>query len=755
MLNRRVIHGILIAICYLLLSLNTAHSSALKLSSDNGDYAIGHAIHYLDDKKYDAVLTAENFADIEIRSLKKNHASQFNLVNMDSGYWLRVDLVSDVPNPESWFLHSDRALYDLSVYSMVNNQPNTLKKIPSQLQGGRSVYSFELNHDHTVSLLIHVNGKTAIPLYVQEASDYKNAAITINHLFSALAGLLLGLVVYNFFLYLRLQQASYLYYVFHLIFSLTAIMVLEGFFPDVLQTFQAHFNQSYASILFACLFIRSFMETHKKMPVADAILLCISLISAILIFVSFENSQFIMNILAPGMGVLAIYIAIYNLSKGFKPARFFLLGWIFPIISIILFMFADIGWITYSPAYKYGYFLGTAVEALLFSLALADRMAVLREDKIALEKKNLELSQNENKAKDAFLTAVNHELRTPLNAIFGGIQSLQPQASQTLSPALKLIQDGATDMMNLINDILSYTEIQAEKVSTNNKPFAIKSELNILQEFYQQRCCEKDLALHWLVDEDVPDWLWCDGDKVIIVLSKLLDNAVKFTEKGRIDLGIQYIDGELICTIKDSGIGITDVQQQHIYQPFRQNEEGFHRRYGGLGIGLSICKQLVESMRGEIRLFSKQNQGSIFTMTLPLQSSAAPLINNPSSNKVIEKRVLVVEDNKVNQQVICKLLDILGYKTVIANDGEQALKALEDNVITLILMDLQMPVMDGFTCSQNIRNRSDALKDIPIIAVTANLIDADRIRCNASGMNEVLRKPVEIRKLQNTLETYC
>ncbi|NRB43086.1 MAG: hypothetical protein HRU20_32235 [Pseudomonadales bacterium] len=425
LVNWRRISCFLLPFCCLILISKLAHSETLKVSSAHGDYPIGSALYYLADNKYGAITTAEDIANTPLADFKKHQASQFNRVSVDYGYWLRVDISSDAPAGERWLLHSDRVLYNLNVYALVNHQADSLRHIPAQLEGGRSVYAFELVSDETVSLLIHIDGKTAVPLYVQDASGFTNTITIINHLFSAFAGLILGLAIYNFFLYLRLKQASYFFYVFHLITSLYAIIVFEGFLPDLLRSYEGHFNQSYASILFACLFVRSFMSTHKNMPKSDFILVSIACISAGLIFITFEHSHFIMNLLTPALGITAIYIAVHRLSKGFKPARFFLLGWLFPLLSVVLFMFADIGWLVYSAAYKYCYFLGVAVEALLFSLALADRVTLLREEKILLEQKNLELARNENQTKDDFLTAVSHELRTPLNAIFGGLQSAQ------------------------------------------------------------------------------------------------------------------------------------------------------------------------------------------------------------------------------------------------------------------------------------------------------------------------------------------
>ena len=247
-----------------------------------------------------------------------------------------------------------------------------------------------------------------------------------------------------------------------------------------------------------------------------------------------------------------------------------------------------------------------------------------------------------------------------------------------------------------------------------------------------------------------------DEEKLATILSKLLDNAIKYTKTGQVTFHIKCdqraLPWQLITIVKDTGIGVVKEKQQTIFESFTQSEGGFQRRYGGLGIGLSICKKLTQALGGELTLESAVGQGSMFTATFPIEPGVEPVESKNLASADLP--ILVVEDNLVNQKLMEKLLEKSGYTSLIAGNGKEALEILGKKDISLILMDLQMPVMDGFSCTAKIRGREDHLKDIPIIAVTANLMDTDKERCIECGMNDFLKKPIKLDKLLNSLSCY-
>jgi len=361
------------------------------------------------------------------------------------------------------------------------------------------------------------------------------------------------------------------------------------------------------------------------------------------------------------------------------------------------------------------------------------------------------------KIKNDFLTAISHELRTPMNAIFGGLQIVQSKPLEELPPPLDVVLGGASDMMRLVNDILSYTEVQSNQCRLNADTTDIQILLQQLHEKYAILCHDKNLKLHWHVDTTLPERLELDEEKLQTVLEKLLENAIKYTDHGFVQFDVKYDNKlnvrELVFSIIDSGIGISEDNKLHIFEAFKQKESGFRRNYGGLGIGLSICKKLLEAMEGEIYVQSTPGYGSCFTVKLPVCLGQEPKDKLNRSLAKANLPILIVEDNKVNQQVMQKMLEKIGYQSILANHGQEALELLENRSVSVILMDLQMPVMDGFSCAKEIRH-SASFNTIPIIAVTANLMDADKARCTQSGMNDFIKKPVRLDILKNSLSHY-
>lgn len=362
--------------------------------------------------------------------------------------------------------------------------------------------------------------------------------------------------------------------------------------------------------------------------------------------------------------------------------------------------------------------------------------------------------------KNDFMMTVSHELRTPMNGIMGWIQLSMGKSSNEMRRTLGLLQSSASEMMGLIDNILTYTEIQSGELKLRSNDIYTKPFLKKLEEHYQEICSRKGLSLDWCGSSDLPRCLSVDEEKLTIVLNKLLNNAIKFTKKGGVKFEVncdnQCEPWQLSFTIQDSGVGINAQDQTDIFKAFRQKEGGFNRTYSGLGIGLAICQKLVENMGGILVCTSEDNKGSSFSFSIPTEVAEFKEDKNKSkSTETCHEPILIVEDNLVNQKILKKMLESLGYRSVVANHGEEALSLLETESLSLILMDLQMPVMDGFTCTEQIRHRDDLIKDIPIVAVTANLMSSDQEHCLAAGMDDFLKKPVDLKLLASKVAKYA
>ncbi len=395
--------------------------------------------------------------------------------------------------------------------------------------------------------------------------------------------------------------------------------------------------------------------------------------------------------------------------------------------------------------------------ALIFSVVAA--IIIWQQRKIRQsQEKAIVAFETTLRVKNDFLTAISHELRTPMNAIIGGLQVAQEHPLEHLRSPLDVVQGGARDMMRLISDILAYVEIQADECRLHAETCSLPALLRQLYGKYQLQCIDNNLTLEWSVDKGMPEWLVLDDEKIQTVIEKVMDNAVKFTDEGSIFFEARCEESsrglQLVVKIEDSGIGIPDADKSSVFEAFTQMEGGFHRRFGGTGIGLSICKHLVATMGGTIYLDSTVGKGSCFTINVPVKKAERPKRTEGTTLASSLLPILVVEDNQFNQIVLQKMLEKLGYRSVLAGNGQKALEILNSEAVSLVLMDLQMQVMDGFVCTEKIREREDDSKNIPIIAVTANFMDNNRERCTEIGMNGFIKKPVKLDILAETLLHY-
>jgi diguanylate cyclase (GGDEF)-like protein len=381
-------------------------------------------------------------------------------------------------------------------------------------------------------------------------------------------------------------------------------------------------------------------------------------------------------------------------------------------------------------------------------------------------------AENANEAKSAFLANMSHEIRTPLNAIIGlselqlsynHLNPVQQQRQQQILTSAKLL-------LSIINDVLDYSKIEAKGLQIEYTSFELASIIQHLTLLFEHSCQQKGLDLQFSIDEPLPAKLIGDPLRITQVLTNLLSNAIKFTQAGKVELNIHTMHQtdaqvQLCFSVRDTGIGLSAAQQAQLFQAFVQADTSITRKYGGTGLGLSISQRLIELMHGSpIRVESELGQGSQFSFeliltidqTTPLQtqvSTEAPMtVEAPIAIAPLQgRRILLVEDNPVNQAVAQALLSRMELSVTVVSDGEQAVEMMKAADFDLILMDIQMPVLDGYQATQQIRQFNT---DIPIIALTAAAMVEDKQKALASGMNDHLSKPINLAKLQATLAHY-
>jgi len=368
-------------------------------------------------------------------------------------------------------------------------------------------------------------------------------------------------------------------------------------------------------------------------------------------------------------------------------------------------------------------------------------------------------------AKSSFLANISHEIRTPLNAIMGLTRMVADSGAVDSEQQARLqrVLTASNALLGLLNDILDYSKGEAGRIDLVAEPFSLRASLAGSVELFADSAEQKNLDLSFEIDPDVPDLLVGDSLRLGQILNNLIGNAVKFTAKGAVGVKCEHIDtmdnGVLLrFTVTDTGIGINQDMIANLFTPFFQAEGSISRRFGGTGLGLSICRQLTVLMGGDINASSAADSGSVFRFTarfgvvLPEQLSltSALLVDNASHCGRLQGSVLLVEDNELNQEVAENFLNKLGLEVTIAGNGVEALACMRSGRFDAVLMDLQMPVMDGFEAAKQIR-RMPGGKTIPIIAMTAAVLTQDWETARAASMNDHIGKPIIREKMHAVL----
>ena len=641
----------------ILISLLPAVSGAVELDGRTQRVPLGQQMAVLEDATRQA-----SIGDILDRDAAgefvTHHEDVLNAGYSRSAFWLRLDLNyrSEAPGEhKKWWLelayppldHLDLYLPDgQGNYYLAQRSGDGLPFDDRPIRHRNHLFELELPENLPLRIYLRVEseGSIQVPLTIWAPVAYLEDQAGHIYVLAMIYGVLLAMLFYNLFIYLSVRDRSYLYYILYIgSFGLYQVSVnglgVQYLWPN--WPWWANSSTPFligASGLFGAQFARSFLHARENSVWIDRLLIALMALGMLTMIVSLVSSYAlalrIATFLALGFIVVIFVSGINAWCRGMRVARYFLIAWTAFLIGGLINTLMVMGYLPHMFLTMYAGQIGSALEVALLSLALADRINMMKEERAKvleetgrkLEQMNRELAES-NRLKDQFLSNVTHELRTPMHGVLGSLDLMRTvELSGELEQYQRIATGSARDMMRLVNDILALIELQAGKLRVRNEPFGLRLMIDELYTLYGARAATRGLSFVLELDSKLPDLLVGDASKLKQSLSYLLDNAIKFTLRGGITLAVR---GEEIgpsgymleVEVIDTGVGFESPDDDSLYQYFRQLDGSMTRQYGGLGIGLSLCKQLVELQGGTVSCQSEKGVGSRFRVLMPLEMS--------------------------------------------------------------------------------------------------------------------------------------
>lgn len=644
-------------------------ADAIEFTQDTRSLPLGRAMQVLEDPT-NTLTIADVSAPAAATQFKPHDKDTLNAGYSRSVFWLKVNLRYQPKPPETqrtWLLelayppldHLDLYLPDSTGnYRLAGRTGDALAFSSREIRQNNYLFKvdFTPGETKTVYLRLQSEGSIQAPLTLWSSTAYLEQQPLRLYVLGLIYGVLLGMLVYNLFIYLSVRDTSYLYYILYIAsFGLYQVSVngaaVAYFWPD--NPWWANAATPLfigASGLFGCQFARSFLQMAQHSRAFDGLLKVLMASGALVMLLSLISSYGIALRLATALALVftvSIFAAgVYAWWRGLRVARYFIIAWSAFLLGGLLNTLMVLGYLPNVFLTMYASQIGSALEVCLLSLALADRInsmrnqqaQALRDTGRALEVLNQQLA-NSNRLKDEFLATVTHELRTPMNGVIGSLELMQtvPMGGE-LAQYQHTASSAAQDMMGMVDDILILTELQAGRLSAQNAPFGLRSLLQELRAKYAAAALSKGLYLTLDTPADLPEMLVGDRHKLALCISYLLDNGIKFTHQGGVMLQVRgRLQGPdllgLTISVSDSGIGFDRLAEPGLYQRFFQVDGSMSRQYGGLGIGLAICRQLAELIGARLQHESNPGQGSRFELGLSLALSQPHALARPGLNR--------------------------------------------------------------------------------------------------------------------------
>lgn len=764
-------------------------ASAVEFDEFTQSLPLGRSLQVFEDPSGQASI-ADVRAQAAAGNFKAHDKDALNAGYSRSAFWLKIDLHYRPSNPaaqRTWLLelayppldHLDLYMPDAAGdYRLVRQTGDALPFASREIRQNNYLFglSFKPDQQQTVYLRLASEGSIQAPVTLWSSTAYLEDQPVRLYVLGIIYGVLLGMVVYNLFIYLSVRDTSYLYYIFYIAsFGLYQLSVngaaVEYFWPD--NPWWANAATPFfigCAGLFGSQFARCFLQTKNHSRWLDRLLIALiafgALVVGLSLMTSYALSLRLATILALTFTVVIFAAGILAWWRGLRVARYFIIAWSAFLLGGIVNTLMVLGLLPNVFLTMYASQIGSAIEVALLSLALADRINAMREQQAQtlydagqkLEVLNQQLAHS-NKLKDEFLATLTHELRTPMNGVIGSLELMQ---TVEMDPELEQYQQtaagSARDMMRMVNGILTLTELQAGKLKAAPGSFSLRGVVEALRVQFEGNAASKSLDFKVDVLPTLPDRLHGDSAKLAQCLECLLDNAIKFTRVGGLALRVTGKPSTgnrlaLSFAVIDTGIGFTDLGEATMYQRFFQLDGSMTREYGGLGVGLAICRQLVELLGGKLTHRSEPGRGSRFQLDVEFELPVVEPASNPLPSRNCLRApqdctVLLVDDNSVNQLVMRGMLLKLGFRVRTADNGAAALDCLQRETFDAVLIDCQMPAPEGASLCCQI-HAMPGCANLPVFMLA---LTADRELCATGAPVDYLNKPVKFEELQSALE---
>ncbi len=701
-------------------------------------------------------------------------------------YWLHFSVKNETNSDLKYYLESSRPIVDVAnFYKVINNKVVSVQKsgdnIPFKdrsFKHRKTLFTVYLLPNETADYYINLKSDGEVinaPVILRTPMNLVEVTSFEQIVFGFFYGILIIASILYFFFFYAMKERVFLYYGLYVVFIGLLQFSLDGYFYQFI-TPNAGWLSNKAVLLNAIIsgfFLGKYAQNYLKVGQVskrlntsfNVLYVCFGLLLLVILFIPqwFEYGYPAMNALGLLLLILIISSLIHIYVETKKIYSFFTLGILSLVTGFVVFILKNFSLLPYNFITENSSKLGTGLEVIFLSLSMASLIKDLKEERENLQGLALQKSEEMNEMKSYFLSNISHELRTPLNTIMNFIESIDGETdSKSIQEKCEVIRSSSSSLLSSVNDILDFSKIEKDEIKLEEGEFDIHKLLDEIKTDTLNRAQNKGLDFQYTQCQDLPKMVYGDVNRIRQIVMNLLSNALKFTSEGivkfKVDCEIINDKVALNFIVSDTGDGISKEKINSIFDSFSQQSINNSRKYGGLGLGLYIVKALVNLYKGEIEVQSIVNQGTVCNVKLNLIKVAVKeevKLEEINNYNLYGKRILVVEDNAMNQMVL-KMITKKWLNTEVdyAFNGEEGLEFLRKSKYDVILMDLQMPVMDGYEATIAIRGGNSGINDknIPIIAVTADVMESTKERVKEIGMDFYLSKPVNKDVLFETIQ---